>query len=137
KVAAVKLHAWLGGEHLKHASACGFIDRCGQFQLGTLAIEHEIMIVSTTEGELLIHVVDSLPYAPRRAVIKWSSPYPLSFTGWNQPLVYRRVQGRPDRELVIKRGSVPFTTEVEIGMVAQINGSGRIRGGFTINAQAV
>src|SRR5690349_15471824 len=95
------------------------------------------MIVPAAKLYLLVFRVDALPYLMSFGEIKWCSLHCFQFTRWDQTLINRNKTIGIDCDLMVQNLSYPFTFQIEIRMVCQVNDSWLVGCRFVVDLEFI
>ena len=137
KISRVELHTGLCGRDFQHAPAGGFVHTCSQGKAVPFAVDDPVVVVAVTKNHLIVAVVDARADFSGRGEIEWRSFYRTEFPGRDQILVDRSEPVGVEREFVIQNVAGAFAGQVEITVLAQIDGRGLVGGGFVVDVQFV
>ena len=102
-----------------------------------LVIEHEVVIVSVAQDELLVVLIDSGADPRRRREIQGRTLHGTKFTRGNQVLIHGRELVGIDHDLVIQNVAVPGALQIEVAVLAHIDGSRFVGLGFIVNDECI
>ena len=91
------------------------------------------MVIPATKLELLIFLVDVLPYRFFDGKIKRGLFDGSYLSSGNEGLIHRRVVVCVEVHDMVENGSATLTGEVEVGMVRQVHGCRLVRGGLVFD----
>src|SRR5215469_7510075 len=137
EVARVELYRRLRRRNFEHTARGRLVHAGRRRHPCTLAIEHEVVVISVPEDELLIVVFDPGPDPGRLREIKGSALDRSQFASGNQVLVDGSEAVGVDHDFMIENVAVPLTLQVEVTMLADIERSSFVGGGFIIDDQFV
>ena len=90
EVAAIKLDARLGGQHIQDSAAGSFEYFGGHLQAASFTIfKHPIVIVSLPEFQLLVFGIDPRADGGGFPEVKRRAGHGAHFPGWNQGRIHR------------------------------------------------
>lgn len=133
EVTRVELHSRLCRRHFEYAACRGFVHSRGQCHPSTFAVDHKIVVISVTERELLVVVVDPRPDPGRFGEIERRSLDSSQFTCRDQVLVDGSEAVGIDHNFVIENIAVSLALQIEVTMLADINRCGFIGRRFIID----
>ena len=89
EVTGVNLYAWLVGVFLEEDTCCRRINAYCELGDVTCSVEHPVVVVTVSENELVVILVDVLTDSLRSAEIERSTLYRTHFAGRDEVLVCR------------------------------------------------
>src|ERR1700682_2327454 len=91
EIACVELDAGLGGKHLEHAPADRFFHARREPERAPARVQHPIVVVSFSQLQLLVSLLDSRPNWSGLAEIEGCSRYSAKFSERNQARIHGSV----------------------------------------------
>src|SRR5690348_3289907 len=138
EIAAVKLNARLRGQDFQFPSRFFVVNAGGEDEAGlVIAIQDEIVVVALAEFELLVVVIDARADGRGFAKIEGSACDIFEFSGGNEGGVDGGELIRVDFHFFAEDVAVPFSGEIEIRMIGDIEDRVFIGGGGIIDAELV
>ena len=129
EVARVELDPRLVGLDRQQASA-GRIEQLGcsveLTRLGRWVVEHEVVVIPTSEHELLVAVADALADRVERREIERRSEHRPDLSGRDQSAIDRGEVVGVDPQLVVVDRARPLARQVPVRMVREVDDRGRI-----------
>ena len=141
EVAGVELDAGLGGEDLEDAARLGFEDAGGEDRLGAggawSAVEDEVVVVAVTELELGIRLVDVLADGFGAAEVEGGACDGEDLSAGDEVPVDGGEAASVELEDMAEDVTLAFALEVEVAVLAQVDGGGLVGLGLVEDVEFV